>query len=851
MSKVAGSYESVVRGVSQQVAQDRRSGQHAEQINMISDPVTGLARRHGSMVQDEQHVVSMALNDLISDTARHKSFTFFVAGVGYDFIYRQDASVLGQGTFAWAFNKVTGKFIPIVYNTGDTVLNSLVSGGVSAAANVGKYLFLAGNTIVPTWTPTDAWGASANQSYAAAWVRGGAYKRTFKLTVALTTGPSVVVSYTTLSAGYPGILDTSGISIYTTGTTIDPEYQKHINDATNDYNSAVTAWITTSAQDITPQNIAQKLVDALNTAGVSSTRLDGTVCITDTRVRDLTADDGGDGTLLRAVGNEIIAPDLVSVIHHAGKVVKVRPKHNDGSDAFYLRAKPTDTTATGFTEVTWEETAGYVMQPNSMIVMGTVVGGTLYLASSAAGLATIAGGTHPAYVANAVGDTITSPLPNFFGKTINYLGVFQDRLVVGSGAVLTFSKPGDYFDFFRLSVLTVADNDPWEGFALGAEDDVITSSTLYDRNLVLHGAKFWYQINGRQPFTPRTASIVTGSAYKDANYAPPVSIGNFTMYAKYSGLVGKEYSSLHQVQAGVVQDDPESNEISQQLDTYIVGKPVQIAAITTPNMVFLRTEKTRMGLYVYGYLDQAGGQRRLLDNWSRWAWDARVGYVTAISTVGPDLLVYLVKRNASGQNWVSCERFTMHAGLSDYPYADSLRPIAAIASGYMLETDAAMADATVAFQESSPYRFLGSSVAQAATLRTDYPDNIADLWAGIPFPASFTPTNPYVQDKNNNSVLAGRLTLGNVKVALADSGGVLVDVTSTAGVYRAVDFSGRILAGAEALIGRQPIVSTSLSAVVGKEIRECSYTISAKTWLPLTVTSLEWTGQYFNNVRRV
>jgi len=45
MAKVSGSYASVVRGVSEQVPQDRRPGQHFEQVNMISDPVRGLARR--------------------------------------------------------------------------------------------------------------------------------------------------------------------------------------------------------------------------------------------------------------------------------------------------------------------------------------------------------------------------------------------------------------------------------------------------------------------------------------------------------------------------------------------------------------------------------------------------------------------------------------------------------------------------------------------------------------------------------------------------------------------------------------------------------------------------------------
>jgi len=54
MAKVSGSIASVVRGVSQQIPEQRVDGQHAEQINMMSDPVTGLARRRGTVMELEQ-----------------------------------------------------------------------------------------------------------------------------------------------------------------------------------------------------------------------------------------------------------------------------------------------------------------------------------------------------------------------------------------------------------------------------------------------------------------------------------------------------------------------------------------------------------------------------------------------------------------------------------------------------------------------------------------------------------------------------------------------------------------------------------------------------------------------------
>lgn len=47
MATFEGIYNSVLRGVSQQVPQEREDGQLGEQLNMLSDPVTGLRRRGG------------------------------------------------------------------------------------------------------------------------------------------------------------------------------------------------------------------------------------------------------------------------------------------------------------------------------------------------------------------------------------------------------------------------------------------------------------------------------------------------------------------------------------------------------------------------------------------------------------------------------------------------------------------------------------------------------------------------------------------------------------------------------------------------------------------------------------
>ena len=54
MSKVSGTYPSLSRGVNQQPFEARLDGQHGEQINMWSDPVQGLTRRRGTILQQSE-----------------------------------------------------------------------------------------------------------------------------------------------------------------------------------------------------------------------------------------------------------------------------------------------------------------------------------------------------------------------------------------------------------------------------------------------------------------------------------------------------------------------------------------------------------------------------------------------------------------------------------------------------------------------------------------------------------------------------------------------------------------------------------------------------------------------------
>jgi hypothetical protein len=866
MAKVSGSYASVIQGVSQQVPQDRRPGQHYDQVNMISDPVRGLSRRQGSVMEAETLV--SARNTAfdaatLTDTQDYKELTFFVGPVEYSLLYRtKPRPANSQAPALICYNKDTNQFVT-VSETAGTLLTTLKNNGVSAVVNVGRYLYFAPNNHVSTYTTTPAWSSQGNSQWGVVWVRTGAYGRTYRITMRTNLG-TIEVTYTTPTSSYPGVLDTSDIA------ASDPDYNKKVTDRQSAYQTAVTQWIGTASNAIQPQNIADQLRVALANAAnaawgwplASIGRTDSHVVVwaagTDTIV-DIIVDDGGNGDGAWAVGNEVPEVAKLSAKHFVGKVVRIRPKKADQEDAYYMKALPRITGQTGWAEVTWVETAGQVATPapDNTLVFATVEAGVFRIASSAAALGAATGLAVPGFSSRAVGDNVTSPVPFLFGKQITYMGLIQDRMIIAAGSVLFLSRPGDYLNWWRKSVLSVDEADPIEMFALGAEDDVITAGVSYDRSIVLFGRRKQYIINGRQNITPQNASVVVMSSYEDATEADPQPNGNFVFYGKSRN----GFTSLHQIQTGLVAEAPETYEVSKQLDTYIEGRPVQILPVMAPNTLFIRTTGDRQTIYVYTYMDSPDGGQRLFDSWSKWRWNPILGHTVGMTYTGGDILIFTLRAatTAAGvDSWFVCaDRFTLTTELSERPYVDSARPW----STYMLGNGTlrpgwapGVAESSVAIGRNSTRQFMGVPANLANDFATTFPSEVSHMWVGADYAdlSYVIPTNPYIRDRNEKAIINGRLTINRYSTYLADSGGMIATVTTPGrGEYQVLDWTGRTVGRPSSEIGIQPISTGAVPVPVGRETREFTYKLRAKKWLPFTLTAIEWVGQLFYNQRRV
>ncbi|NUX98782.1 phage nozzle protein [Paraburkholderia youngii] len=862
MAKVVGSYASVTRGVSEQVPQDRHPGQMWEQVNMISDPVVGCARRPGSVLKDSKGVVSAvgwgAMSDALKATMRaYRTYSFFQKGKEYALIYRSGPTI-GDATWmpaVFCYCKTDGRFLDVALADAGA-LAPWTSGGFSAVTAVGDYLALAANTLGPGYSINDRYAATSN--WGVAWVRSGAYSRTYTLTIKRSDdGAQFTASYTTMASSYPNLLDTSDIQ-----SQDNPNYQKQINDRVNAYNSAVNKWIGDAQASIQPQNIAAQLASQLQAQGYNNLGTKGGTIFMD-HVSSVTCDDGGDGTTFRAVHNSLDDAGKLSSIHGNGKVVQI--KANNQVDPYYMVFKTDDPNAYWSTGK-WVEGPAQIIQPGQVFAVAGInnAGDTLCLASSPTVLNAAYGFACPTFAGSVCGDkNQTGAVPYFFGKKISLMTMFQDRLVIVADGTVFMSRTGDYFNFFRKTMLSVNDDDPIQAYALGAADDVISKCVTYNKNLFLFGVRNQYTIPGTSAATPQSINIAPVAAERDTTLCQPVTHGNLIFYGTQVATSGDTpYSGLiSQFQLGLFQDVPETFQVSKQLSRYIKGRPIEMATTNAPATLLVRTDGYDNGFYVYSYIDAPGTQSREFDSWSRWQFSDALGIVAGVSSFEQKLLSFSFALDGTVGHTTSlnilCNEFSMDTSDRTRPYFDAQRSLTQpgpINGQWGNWSTAAMwPDAYVAIGANHDEFLLNAAMSKWGMFSAQYPNiPTSDFIAGFDYPSYVVPTPPYVRDQNDKAIVNGRLVVNKYTASFTDSSGCVVNMVDNSGNERhIVSYAGRQVGHSNNVVGRVPISTTNFPVPVGRANIEHKIKFIAKVGLPMTISAIEWVGQFFTSGRRV
>jgi hypothetical protein len=240
-------------------------------------------------------------------------------------------------------------------------------------------------------------------------------------------------------------------------------------------------------------------------------------------------------------------------------------------------------------------------------------------------------------------------------------------------------------------------------------------------------------------------------------------------------------------------------------------------------------------VFVFQYLDTPQGRKQ--DAWFKIKFNPAIGTLIGVGHKGATTYLYFM-REAAGILWLVCDRLILDGGLSSYPYLDSMRSMTDMLAASSVSGVAG--DWRLAIGEGDG--FLRGGVTSDGARLTPYG---GAKYVGCLYDSFVTLTNPVILDSNSNVVTTGDLVVSFLNVTTDDSSGMDYTVDSlTTATY---SLSG-VAVGS--VIGEVPVESRAYNLPVYQDTKRLEVTLRARKWYPLTISAIDWVGQYFNRTPR-
>ena len=113
-----------------------------------------------------------------------------------------------------------------------------------------------------------------------------------------------------------------------------------------------------------------------------------------------------------------------------------------------------------------------------------------------------------------VGDEYSNPNPSFVGQGISNMFFFANRLGFLSEDAVILSQPGDYFNFFQTSAITVSDGDPIDLTASSKKPALLQAAIGTPKGLILFAENSQFLMASQEvAFGPATVKLTEIATY--------------------------------------------------------------------------------------------------------------------------------------------------------------------------------------------------------------------------------------------------------------------------------------------------------------------------------------------------
>jgi len=443
-----------------------------------------------------------------------------------------------------------------------------------------------------------------------------------------------------------------------------------------------------------------------------------------------------------------------------------------------------------------------------------------------------------------VGDKLTNPDPSFIGKTINNLFLFKNRFGVLSDENIVMTEAGEFFNFFRTTVIDLLDTAPIDIASASSEVAILRHAVPLSEKLVLLSDSGQFILQSDTALSVKTVAIARSTAYNIIKDAEPSASENAVFFAFNRG----SFSGVREYVPADVEDNFEAVDISAQVPKYIPGKITKIVAANHENAVFCLTDGDTDAIYVYNYYN--GDRQRIQSAWHRW----EIG--TGAKILNIDLIdtdLFLTVQRAEG---VFIEKMAIEVGKTD-PSANYVARLDRRVSNTSPNVSVTGSQITMPYAES-----VGRDLEVITTAGQRIPvTNSADegatailtanqdmtgvsFFAGEAYTMSYTFSDIVLREPTQSGGLAiitdGRLQIRYGTLTFGESGAFNVDVTPDFRDTSNHTFTGRILGAGTMKLGSVPLESGEFRFPVFSKADQVAITLTNDTPLPCNLLSAEF-----------
>ena len=457
------------------------------------------------------------------------------------------------------------------------------------------------------------------------------------------------------------------------------------------------------------------------------------------------------------------------------------------------------------------------------------------------------------------GDNDSCPFPDFVGKVIRDIALFQTRLVFLTKENVSMTETDNSSNWFKNSAIKTLVTDPIGISSSAVDVDSLSYITPHNRDLLISSANSQFKIDGSVAVTPQHVSMPLTTSYECTTSAPPLSFGNSvylpTTYGTSAGVL--EYSG----QRDTSQD--EGVNITPHIIGYMQGDITILKGSSNLDMVAVVT-KAGGDNVIFIYEFYKSGAKRIQQAWSTWILPQ--GTIIQDIIFNDDTMEIVSEENGN----IILKAISMYSHLSspDSPvYLDNIVSIEVLQGAtqtftlppyYLVNADLVVVQGSGC---AYPYELAEFTIVEEldGSHTVTLPHNpaiepTAVVTVGLAYTSRYIPNRPFRQSK------AGTITTDRIRVSHWE-----LDVERTGIFFCTIhshyvnipdqEFTPRILNAIDNLLVTSGMPEPTETGIARFSYAQDASLADVEFWsaghLPLTISAISWSGQYFQSSDRM